>query len=33
MAIVGYLKSGQGMGYRHANALVGWTCAGNAASP
>jgi len=29
MAIVGYLKSEHGMG--HANALVGWTLAGNVA--
>ena len=33
MAIVGYLKSGPGMGHGHASALVGWTLAGNVASP
>jgi hypothetical protein len=31
MAIVGYLKSGHGMGHGHASVLVGWTVAGNAA--
>ena len=33
MAIVGYLKSDFAMGHGHANALVGWTLAGNTAAP
>jgi hypothetical protein len=33
MAIVGYLKSEHHMGHGHANALVGWTLAGNTARP
>jgi len=31
MAIVEYLKSNYEMGHGHANALVGWTLAGNVA--
>ncbi len=31
MAIVRHLKSNYEMGHGHANALVGWTLAGNAA--
>ena len=32
MEIVGYLKSEYSMGHGHANALVGWTLAGNKAT-
>jgi Domain of unknown function (DUF4287) len=32
MAIVGHLKTEYGMEHGHANALVGWTSAGNKAS-
>jgi Domain of unknown function (DUF4287) len=32
MEIVGYLKTDYGMGHGHANALVGWTLAGNKAT-
>ena len=32
MEIVNWLKSEHSMGHGHANALVGWTLAGNSAS-
>ena len=32
MAIVKYLKAEYGVGHGHANALVGWTLAGNVAA-